>query len=144
MPKFGNKNALFGYFWAGIWKKKCHIWNQSPWICLLAKVSAKIKILKFGTKNTSFGYSCTGVWKQHRHIWNQRPWICLMTKFHKKWKLLSLGSKIPFIMYNTLYYVYPLLCIRARSLVVSDLRSETKGSRFESGCQLCAEVSCLQ
>ena len=23
---------------------------------------------------------------------------------------------------------------RARSLVVSDLRSETKGSRFESGC----------
>ena len=24
--------------------------------------------------------------------------------------------------------------------VVSDLRSETKGSRFESGCQLCAEV----
>ena len=24
--------------------------------------------------------------------------------------------------------------IRARSLVVSDLRSETKGSRFESGC----------
>ena len=32
----------------------------------------------------------------------------------------------------------------ARSLVVSDLRSETKGSRFESGCQLCAEVSSLQ
>ena len=24
--------------------------------------------------------------------------------------------------------------VRARSLVVSDLRSETKGSRFESGC----------
>ena len=34
--------------------------------------------------------------------------------------------------------------LRARSLVVSDLRSETKGSRFESGCQLCAEVSSLQ
>ena len=33
---------------------------------------------------------------------------------------------------------------RARSLVVSDLRSEAKGSRFESGCQLCAEVSSLQ
>ena len=32
----------------------------------------------------------------------------------------------------------------ARSLVVSDLRSETKGSRFESGCQLCVEVSSLQ
>ena len=34
--------------------------------------------------------------------------------------------------------------LRARSLVVSDLCSETKGSRFESGCQLCAEVSALQ
>ena len=31
--------------------------------------------------------------------------------------------------------------IRARSLVVSDLFSETKGSRFESGCYLCAEMS---
>ena len=30
------------------------------------------------------------------------------------------------------------------SLVVSDMRSVTKGSRFESGCQLCAEVSSLQ
>ena len=33
---------------------------------------------------------------------------------------------------------------RARSLMVSDLRSETKDSRFESGCYLCAEVSYLQ
>ena len=31
-----------------------------------------------------------------------------------------------------------------RSLVVSDLRSETKGSRFESGSWLCAQVSSLQ
>ena len=37
------------------------------------------------------------------------------------------------------------MCIfRAPSLVVSDLRSETKGSRFESGCYLCEEVSSLQ
>ena len=33
---------------------------------------------------------------------------------------------------------------RARSLVVSDLRPETKGSRLESGYYLCAEVSPLQ
>ena len=31
-----------------------------------------------------------------------------------------------------------------RSLVASDLRSETKGSWFESGCYLRAEVSSLQ
>ena len=30
-----------------------------------------------------------------------------------------------------------------RSLVVSDLRSETKGSRFQFGCNLCAEVLSL-
>ena len=29
------------------------------------------------------------------------------------------------------------------SLMVSDLCSETKGSRFESSCYLCAEVSSL-
>ena len=34
--------------------------------------------------------------------------------------------------------------LRARSLVVSDLRSETKDFWFESGCYLCAEVSSLQ
>ena len=33
--------------------------------------------------------------------------------------------------------------MKLRSLVVSDLRSETKGSRSESVCWLCAEVSSL-
>ena len=28
MPKFGTKNALFGYFWTRIFKNYCHIWNQ--------------------------------------------------------------------------------------------------------------------
>ena len=34
MPKFGTKNALFGYFSYG-WNLKnyCHIWNQHPGIC---------------------------------------------------------------------------------------------------------------
>ena len=34
--------------------------------------------------------------------------------------------------------------VRARSLVVSDLCSETKGSWFKSGCYLFTEVSSLQ
>ena len=34
--------------------------------------------------------------------------------------------------------------LRERSLVVSDLHSEMKGSWFESGCLLCAEVNSLQ
>ena len=92
-----NKNALFGYFWAGIWKRKyCDIWNQRPWICLVARFSAKIKILKFGTKNAWFGYFWTGIWKQHCHIWNQHPWICLITKFRKKMKIPKFGTKNTF------------------------------------------------
>ena len=35
-------------------------------------------------------------------------------------------------------------CLRARSLVVSDLRSEAKGSQFKSGCWLWAEVNSTQ
>ena len=34
--------------------------------------------------------------------------------------------------------------LRAHNLVVSNLRSETKGSLFESGCYLCVEVSSLR
>ena len=34
--------------------------------------------------------------------------------------------------------------LRARSLVDNNLRSETIGSRFESGCYVCIEVSSLQ
>ena len=34
--------------------------------------------------------------------------------------------------------------LRARSLVVSDLRSETEGSWLESSCKICAEVISLQ
>ena len=52
MPKFGNKNALFGYFWAWNWKQDDHIWNQHPRICPIAKFHEKPKIPKFGTKNT--------------------------------------------------------------------------------------------
>ena len=43
-----------------------------------------------------------------------------------------------------LYFPLAMLLLWAYILVVSDLRSETKSSRFESGCYLCAEVSSLQ
>ena len=36
------------------------------------------------------------------------------------------------------------IALSARSLMVRDLRLEIKGSRLESGCWLCAEVSSLQ
>ena len=60
---FLTKNALIGYFWIGILKKYCHIWNQHPWICFAAKFSVKIHILKFGTKNAWVRYFWVGIWK---------------------------------------------------------------------------------
>ena len=36
--KFGIKNTLLEYFWATISKNYCHISNQLPRICLVAKI----------------------------------------------------------------------------------------------------------
>ena len=58
MPKFGTKNAVFGYFWARILKiYYCHIWNQHPWIFLIAKYCEIMKMAKFGSKNALIGHS---------------------------------------------------------------------------------------
>ena len=56
MPKFGTKSALFGYFWAGILKNYCHIWNHHLRISVTVKLCEEIKIAKFGTQNNLFGY----------------------------------------------------------------------------------------
>ena len=56
MPKFGTKNALFGYFWAGIWKHYCHILNQQSRICLTETFHEIIKMRKFVTKNALLVY----------------------------------------------------------------------------------------
>ena len=37
-------------------KKNCHILNQHPRICLIAKFHEIMKMNKFGTKNASCGY----------------------------------------------------------------------------------------
>ena len=48
-------------FGAGIWKYYCHVSNQRPRICLVAKFVAKIKILKFRSKNALFWDT---IWKK--------------------------------------------------------------------------------
>ena len=45
-----------------------HIWNQLPWICLVAKFGAKLKILKFGTTNTWFCYFWVRILKKYYYI----------------------------------------------------------------------------
>ena len=53
--KFSTKNAWCGYFWARILKNYCHIWNQHPRICLIAKFHEKWKCLNLGPKMPYLG-----------------------------------------------------------------------------------------
>ena len=95
MPKFGTKNALFGYFWVRILKNYCHIWNQHPQICLFPKFRGKTNILKFETKNAWFGYFWTGIWKQYCHIEIRALEFVRLQNFAKKQKCLNFGTKVP-------------------------------------------------
>ena len=65
MPKFGAKNALFGYFWASILKKYFHIWSQHPQIYSIAKFCKETKMAKFWTKNALFEYFWTRILKKY-------------------------------------------------------------------------------
>ena len=94
MPKFGTKNALFGYFCCGILKKYCHIWNQHPRVCLIGEFCKKTKKPIFGNKNALFKYFGLVFEKNYCHIWNLHPQICLIAKFYKKKKKQTkLGTK---------------------------------------------------
>ena len=51
-----NLGPKFGFFWTRIWKKYCHIGNQHPQICLIAKFRKKIqKRLSLGQKMPYLG-----------------------------------------------------------------------------------------
>ena len=89
MPKFGTKNAWFWYFWPRVWKEYCHIWNQHPRICLIAKFCQKAKMPKFGIKNCLNAI----ILKNYCHIWNQNLPICLLAKFCEETKMFKFGTK---------------------------------------------------
>ena len=55
-PKFGTKNALFGFIWGRILKNYCHISDQHPQICQIPKFCETVERPNFGTKNVLFGY----------------------------------------------------------------------------------------
>ena len=96
--KFETKNALFWYFWARILKTYCHIWNQCPRICLIAKYRKKTKMPKFGAKNALFGYFWARIWKK------LLSYLKLAPSNLSKWKIsqqklgcLNLGAKMPYL-----------------------------------------------
>ena len=49
-----TNNELLG-LWAGMFKNYCHVYNECPPICLIAKFHAKIGILRFGKKMPYLG-----------------------------------------------------------------------------------------
>ena len=56
IPRLGTKNALFWYFWDGIWKQYRHIENQHPSFYRTEKFHETRKMLKFGIKNALIRY----------------------------------------------------------------------------------------
>ena len=88
MRKLGTKNALFGYFWAKIFKTYEHTGNQHPQICLIAKFCEKTKmfqprikfVVSFWARILDFNFKLTQ-WKN----------------FVKKTKMSKFGTK------NTLF-----------------------------------------
>ena len=71
MPKLGTKNAWFGYFWTGIWKQYCRIWNDHPQIC----------------ENAKF------LWKKSIYISNQKCFLWVFPGYKFKKPLSYLKSK---------------------------------------------------
>ena len=78
---------LYFGLWAGIVRIYCHICNQHPPICLIAKFPAKFRILQLGTKKLYLGVSGSNY-----HV---RNLVAEMLKFGAKNNIsLNLGRKI--------------------------------------------------
>ena len=59
--------------------------------------------------------------------------------------MLTITEQILFTIKNNSKMLTDVnVLVNLLTLVVSDLRLETKGSRFDSDCRLCAELSLLQ
>ena len=82
-----------GIFGLEFEKKYCHVWNQHPQICLIAKYHQIMKMTKFGTKSTLFGYFWARIFKNYYHIWNQHLQISVTVLFCEKTKMPKFGTK---------------------------------------------------
>ena len=103
MPKFGTKNASFGYFlpkmsclgsfWLGFWKSYCHICIKHLWICLNAKLGEQTKKPKFWDQKRLIGYFWARIFKIYCRIWNKHPRSSVTARFFQEMKLPKFGTK---------------------------------------------------
>ena len=132
--KFRAKNALFEFFWAGIWKSHCNIGYKHPWVSLKTNFRAKVEILKFRIKNVLFvifglkienaivifensalfRYFRAGPLENYCHFWNQQPQIFLKRRLITKIKILKSRTQ------NALFWVFSGWNLKR---VLSDLKS---------------------
>ena len=96
----GPKMLYLGIFGLEFKKNYCHIWNQDPWICLIAKYCEIMKMPKFGSKSALFGYFWARILKDYCHIWNQHLRISIIAKFCEETKMRKFGAK------NALYWYF--------------------------------------
>ena len=70
-----------------------HIWNQHPWICLIAEYREIMKMSKFGNKNPLLWYFWARILKNYCHISNQHLRISVIAKFCEENKMPKFGTK---------------------------------------------------
>ena len=95
--KCGSKNARFWYFGAGISEHYCHIWNQRPRICHLAKLCPKKTHLNLGRKMPDLGIVGLEVEKYIVIFEISILEFAYLENFVKKWKCLNLGQRMPYL-----------------------------------------------
>ena len=79
--------------WAGMFKNYCHVYNECPPICLIAKFHAKIGILRFGKKKCLIWVLWRAILKIYSLFYNQCPRNCFKTKFGAETKILQFRTK---------------------------------------------------
>ena len=136
-----EQKCLIEYFWAGIPKQYCHIWNQHLRICLIAKFREKTKMSKFGTKNASFGYFWARISEIYCHIWNLHFRICLIARFCVETKMPKFGTKNALFEY--IWPKMPCLCILGLDFfkkLLSYLKSWNQDLRISVVAKFCEET----
>ena len=117
---FDEKYCLCEFFGYNLKKTYCHIWNNHPWLCLTARYSEIMKILKFITKSALFGYFCARTLKSSAHISNQHLQISVTVKFCEETKMARCGGE------KCLIWVFLTKRLSNPNCLVANFREKTK------------------
>ena len=89
--------GYLGIFEVSFENNYCHISNQHPQICQIAKFCKNKKLLKFGTKNALFGcFPCRNL-NNDSHIRNQRSQVFKLQNFKQIQKHINLRPNMPYL-----------------------------------------------